>query len=112
MKRHQLFVAWALLYASTSAMALDPKPLPAAPKPPIKIVPAPSIAPPINAAPIAKVPAPALATPLPALAPPAPAKGRPAPAFIQTQALELWMINRPDPKYRPEYNPTPRGDGK
>ena len=32
MKRHQLFVAWALLYASTSAMALDPKPLPAAPR--------------------------------------------------------------------------------
>ena len=97
MKRHQLLVAWALLYASTSAMALDPKPLPAAPKPPIKLVPAPSIAPPINAAPIAKLPAPALASPLPALAPPAPAKGRPAPVFIRTQALDLYIIQEVRP---------------
>lgn len=97
MKNHQLLIAWALLYASTSAMALDPKPLPTAPKPPIKLAPAPSIAPPINAAPIVKLPAPALASPLPALAPPAPAKSRPAPVFIRTQALDVWIIVGPRP---------------
>lgn len=101
MKNHQLFAAWALLYASTSAMAFDPeplgKPLLTAPKPPNKLLPAPSLAAPVNAAPIAKVPAPSLASPLPALAPPAPAKGRPAPVFIRTQALDVWIIVGPRP---------------